>query len=107
MENLTKKILISSLSLYNYIDKCFESESYPENISIITIDDKLLIPSMDKEQKGIYYYQRAGLARNYDCLISVSQLHKLRKFLDLIGEQPIVLILDESNNCIHISEALI
>jgi hypothetical protein len=104
-----KKILVSSLSLYNYVDKCLQCSEFPEHISIITLKDKLLMPIMDKEQQGIYFYEKEGCggAKDYDCLISIGQLYKLRKILDIVGEQPIVLQLDAHNNCIHISEAII
>lgn len=107
---MKKKILISSLSLLRYINECL-ANAHPLNKNLIqveTIGKEFLINNLSK--KGVYFEPcilYGGHKEDAKIFIKYITLFKFRTFLKLIKEQPIVIILDEGDNCIHIAEAII
>jgi hypothetical protein len=102
---MKKRILISSKLLYYYTKDCINN-AHPDSgkeINISTMGNAFTIANLSR--RSIFF--ESNNQNDVDLSITYKQLLKLNKFLALITEQPITLLLDSDNACIFINEAII
>ena len=99
------KIIVSSLNIYNYFNRCLlNAHPDSENPIIIYISkNSLSINNLSKKSIYVETHNKDDVYFNID----YNRLRRLVEIFRNLTEQPIVLTFDNEHNWLHISDAVI